>query len=327
MRPTPTDVHINRPMSAISVAYMQDQTQFVADRIFPTVPVDKQSDLYWVFNRADFMRDEMKLRGPATESAGGGFSMSNDAYFCHVWAFHKDLDEQTEANADVEDGLDLDTDITNYLALKALINREKRWCDSFFKTGVWASEQAGVASAPTGTQFLQWNDANSTPIEQIRAARLKMSQYGFAPNVLVMSPQAWAALLDHPDIIDRLKYGQTAGSVAMVSKTVVAALFEVDRIEVLAAVENIAAEGLAESIQWIAGKHAALYHVPPRAGRRIPAAGYRFVWRKFIGSISGQRVKKFYMPPIESWRNEIEVADSMKVIGSDLGHFMSNVVA
>ena len=38
------DVHIDGPLSNISTAYMQEQTDFVAGRVFPVVPVEKQSD-------------------------------------------------------------------------------------------------------------------------------------------------------------------------------------------------------------------------------------------------------------------------------------------
>ena len=43
-QPTQTDVHVDAILTNISVAYMQSQSAYVANTIFPTVPVSKQSD-------------------------------------------------------------------------------------------------------------------------------------------------------------------------------------------------------------------------------------------------------------------------------------------
>ena len=72
--PTLGSVHVNRPLTNISQAYIQDSADFVADKIFPVVPVQKQSDRYFVYTKGDWFRDEAQIRAPATESAGGGVS-------------------------------------------------------------------------------------------------------------------------------------------------------------------------------------------------------------------------------------------------------------
>lgn len=45
--PTQGNVHVDAILTNISVAFMQDQTQFGADRVFPIVPVQKQSDKFF----------------------------------------------------------------------------------------------------------------------------------------------------------------------------------------------------------------------------------------------------------------------------------------
>ncbi len=74
-QPTVADVHINRPLTDVSVAFMQNATDFVADRVFPTVPVAKQSDLYFVYEREDWYRSQAERRAPGTESAGSGWNL------------------------------------------------------------------------------------------------------------------------------------------------------------------------------------------------------------------------------------------------------------
>ena len=50
--------HVNTPLTQISIAYLQNQTEFVAAQVCPIIPVTKQSDRYYVYNRGDFFRDQ-----------------------------------------------------------------------------------------------------------------------------------------------------------------------------------------------------------------------------------------------------------------------------
>ena len=47
-QPTVSQVHVNRPLTNISVAFAQAATSFAAERVFPRIPVAKQSDRYFV---------------------------------------------------------------------------------------------------------------------------------------------------------------------------------------------------------------------------------------------------------------------------------------
>ena len=100
INPSPSDVHINRPLTNISVALMQDPNAFVADRAFPFIGVPRKSDDFWIIPRGAFNRDEMKERAPGTESAGSGYEVDSASYVCKVWALHKNIDDQTRANYD-----------------------------------------------------------------------------------------------------------------------------------------------------------------------------------------------------------------------------------
>ena len=64
--PTQSDLHVNVPLTNVSVAYMQDKAQFIADKVFPRVPVQKQSDLYWKYSKSDWRRTDAQKRAPGT---------------------------------------------------------------------------------------------------------------------------------------------------------------------------------------------------------------------------------------------------------------------
>lgn len=317
--PVPGDVHVNTPLTNISIAYLQDASNFIATRVFANIPVSKQSDRYYTYDRGEFNRDEMKERAPGTESAGGSYTLDNTpTYFARVYAFHKDIPDQVRSNADAV--LNPDREATEYVTHKALIKREKIFATNYFATGVWTNET---------TPANLWDTASGTPIEDVRGAkRTVLESCGFEPNTLVLGKAVYDALVDHPDIVDRIKYGQTPGNPAMANIEALMKLLEVERVFVMKAIENTAKEGATASHSFIGGKHALLCYAAPRPGLMTPSAGYTFSWTGFLGAgQEGNRIKRFRIEREESDRVEIQMAFDLKKIAADLGYFFLSVVS
>ena len=331
-QPTQSDVHVNRPLTNISIATIQAADNFVATQAFPLVPSTVQSNLYFVYDNAYWNSDEMQLRGPASESAGSGYKIdSSNSYFCDPYAIHKDIGDQVRANADVP--INLDREATDHVTLKALIKRERLFASGFMKSGLWTNyDFTGVAGVPGANQVKQWNQANSTPIEDVWAAKEAILQAtGYEPNVLVISFPVYRVLVNHAEFVDRVKYGQTWGAggtqPAKVTLAAMAQLFEVDRVLVCKAIYNTAQEGAAANHQFIIGKVAGLFYAPSSPGLMTPSAGYIFSWTGYLGAgPDGQRITRFRMEHLKADRVEIEIAFAMKLISVNLGAFWTSVV-
>ena len=331
--PSRSDVHVNRPLTQISLAYMQDADNFVAAKVFPAISVMKQSDAYFTYDRGEFNRDEMLERAPATESAGGSYKIGKDTYYANVFAFHKDVPDQLRSNQDSP--LNLDSEATMYVSQKALLRRERSWVNQYLKTAVWTFEVDGAAartaaispSHATNNDVVYWNDADSTPIEDIRLLkRTILESTGFMPNVLTLGRPVFDTLVDHPDIIGRLDRGQTTGAV-MANKESLAALFEVEEIACMDAIYNAAVEGAANDHKFIGGKHALLSYRPPMPGIMTPTAGYTFNWTGYVGATEeGARISRFRMQHLKADRVEGEIAYSQKLVSADLGCFLNSIV-
>lgn len=331
--PSRGDVHVNRPLTNISIAYMQEQSSFVASSMFPNVPVSKISDQYFVFPLGEFSRDEMRQRAPGTESAGSGYAISSDNYSCRVFALHKDVHDQIRANEDSP--LNGDTEATQFLTMQAMMNRERRWIDTYFKTGVWTLSADGAGSASASQDFsnnadnnlVYWNNTASNPIENVRAAKTAiLERTGFEPNKLLLGKHVYDVLVDHPDIIGRLDRGQTTGP-AMTNMQQLAALFEVDQILVSKAIYNSSRVDTTASHSFVAGKHALLAYSPASPGLMTPSCGYTFSWTGFLGAgDAGMRMKRFRMENLESDRIEIQSAYDFKVVSEELGFFFNGIV-
>lgn len=340
-QPSRSDVHVNRPLTNISIAFVQDDRNFVAGRVFPQIPVGKQSDAYFEYLHGEFTRDEMAERAPGTESAGGTYEIGQNTYYARTRAYHRDIPDPVRANADSP--LSLDREATLFVTHKGLISRERQWVSRYFTQAapgdVWTFDVDGVASAPTAAasfdprnnsnnDVLQWNDAASNPIEDIRRGKREvLQQTGFEPNKLTLGRPVYDALVDHPDIVGRIDRGQTTGA-ARANLVTLADLFEVDEVLVMNAIYNSAVKGQTAVHQFIGGKNALLSYAPAAPGLMTPSAGYTFNWTGLNGSGNeGMRIKKFYMDHIESDRVEIDMSYDQKVISKDLGYFFNGIVA
>lgn len=324
MNPTPRDVHIDAFLTDISIAFLQAQDAFVADRVFPIVEVAKQSDRYFVFDRAYFNRDVLQRRAPGTESAGTTYRIDNSpTYFCDVWAIHQDLPDQMLANADLAN---LAQSTVATLTQKALIRRERSFAQQYLKAGVWDYQRTGVASNPGSGQVLHWSNDNSDPIKDIRAASSAiLESTAYAPNTLVLGQQVYDALMLHPDIIDRIKYSAPVGAPAVANTSLLAQLFDVERVLVSRAIVNTAPEGATAAHQFIAGKSALLLYVAPQPALLTPSAGYTMVWAQEPGQL--QVVRQFRMEHLRATRIEVETAFDQHLVSSALGAFFETIVA
>jgi hypothetical protein len=323
--PTFTDVHVSQALTDLAIGYTQEQTDFVADKVFPVMPVRKQTDRYFIFDKSDFFRDDAKLRAAGTESAGGGQRLSTSTYSCDVYAYHEDVPFAVTANADFNTEVSSIANVTQ----KLLLRREKLFASSALVSGLWANDLTGVASAPSTNQFLQWNDAASNPITDVETARARIKQTtGKSANVAVIGYDVYKALKDHPDIVARIQYSGNNGSPAQVTVQALAALFEVENLFVMGAVEESAKEGDTSSMQFINRDKMLLCYRPRMAGFQTPSAGYLFSWQGYTGIESPDvAISQFALPHLKSDRYEGEIAVDAKITATDLGTLMLSVVA
>jgi hypothetical protein len=334
--PTISDLHLDRPLTNLSVLYSNEMTNTVHDKVFPVVPVQKRSDKYFTYDVRDFFRTEAKSRAPGAEIAIGGWNISTDNYYCERDGIGHDIDDPTRANADAAVA-NLDGDAVRWITEQLALKAEKDWVTNFFSSGVWdgassTADMTGSSTAPgsTAAEFLHWNDAASTPIEDIRGEMTAiLKRTGRKPNTLVLGMEVWTALADHPDMLDRIKYTQTG----IVTEDLLASLLGLNRVLVGSMVEDTAsAEGSSAAgvMSFVAGKNVLLAHVAPSPGLRVPSAGYTFSWTGMPGAPTagaGARIKRYRLERNESDRIEGEHWKDYKVIGSSLGAFFVGAVA
>lgn len=321
-QPTASDQHINALLTDVSVAFVQDPGKFVATQVFPPVNVQKQTDIFPVYSRADFLRDEMELRGPGAPVARGGYTVdTSNVYNAQKRAFGKLVTDEDRANADAPFAPDRDAAI--FLAQKALINLETNWTSKFFTTGIWTGSTTAT-DLVGGTDFTAWDDVASDVVDIIKTQRSEIeSNTGVLPNTLVLNRRGWDGLENHPDIIDRVKHV----SDGPVTEGIVARLLGIERIIIAAGVKNSGEEGGTAAYDYIAGNHALLVYAAPSPSLYLPSGGYTFRWTGLQGSTDGMVVKTVRRDELESDEHYITSAYDQKVVSAVVGAFFTNVVS
>lgn len=321
-QPTKGSVHVDRPLTNISVAYANNGP-FIADRVFPNVPVSKQSDVYFKYTKADWLRSIAQKRAPGTPSAGGGWTVGTDSYRAEVTAIHKDIDEQTRANADVP--LSLDREATMWVTRQILLAREIEWASTYMAASTWGTDVTGVTSSPSSSQFIQWDQGAATPVEDVTGAQLTVqSTTGVEPNVFVVEPFVAHALRNNSDVIERIKYTQRG----VATNDLLAAMFGVDDFFVVSGIQDTSNEGATESPGFIqTDKDALLVYRASTPSLMEPSGGYTFVWTGLIGSVQGWQIKRFYLDEIESDRVEGQSAYDQKLVAADVGYYFDGAIA
>lgn len=319
MRPTHGDVHVNRPLTNISTAYLQSLEDFIADRAFPGIPVKSKSDIYYTYPKGWWFRTAAKQRGLSQESPGLDFDIAQAEYLCEVKSVHKDIDDQLRNNEDSP--LSLDRSSTELVSRHLMLRKELDWAAKYFITSLWTGSTTGGDITP-GTL---WDVAGSTPLQDIRAQMTAMhAKTGYKPNKLILPMDVWTVLQDHAQLIGRLSDAKDR----FATRQFLAALLELDEVMIAGAVQNTANEGATDALSHIFSKDALLVYAAARPGVMQATAGYTFYWTGHLGaSAKGHRIKRFRMEPRASDRIEGEMAYDQKVVAADLGVYFDGVMS
>lgn len=288
------NVHIDVVLSNISVGFPNNG--FVGPRLFPTVPVKKQSDKYYVFGREMFGVDPGgDLRAPGTVANEiPGLAVSTDTYFAQEHALQIPVTDEERENADSP--LSPDRDGTELVTSKVLLQRE-----IYMKDLVTTAANYPAAHTTTLSGTAQWNDyANSDPIANIKTGKRQIHSVLFnEPNTAVIPYQVMTQLEDHPDFIERIKYSERG----VLTAEIIASIIGIENVIVPGLGFNSANPGQAVSLGYLWGKDVLLAWVPPRAGMKIPAFAYEYVW-----GFGGSRPQI-----VDRWRDEPRASDIIRV--------------
>jgi len=288
-----TQVHVDQALSNVSVAYRN--AAFVAERIAPVVPVQKQNDLYFQFSKQHFRTVVDNLR-PGDEANEIEVDLdTRGSYRCDGHGLGLAIPDELPANADP--GAQIDIEYTEKITSQLLLNQEVAFASLVTNTtNIGAGNYVDLSATPTQ----QWGTSaytTSDPREAVDAAKETVQQnIGEFPNCLMLPRPVFRSLRNHPRILDAFKYTQS-GARSLITAEQMAEYFDVEEVIVPAALKQANPEGEADSLSYIWGNNVLLFYRPRRPGLRVPAFSYHFLW---IGNGISYLVKRFRLETRDS---------------------------
>lgn len=261
-------------LTDISLGYQN--AAYIAGLLLPALPVKHQSGKHFVYDKGMFRSEDAK-RGPGSRSKEVTHNISTGlTFFCEDHALKEFVPDEDVDNAPA--GIDPAVDATQNVTEKLLVDREVEAASILLDTGT-------ITQNATLSGTSQWSDNNSDPVAAIRAAKATVRDSIMVdPNTLMVSKKVFDKLVDHPAIVERVKYSQ----LGVLNADLLARFFDVDRVIIGGAKKNGSVEGQADSMSDIWGRDALLAFINPRLGQKTVSLGVTYQWKnKTVERLNG----------------------------------------
>ena len=273
----------NQYLTNMSMAYFQ-KGEYAAKQLFPICPVALSSSFFYTFDKGDLARDNVSRKPAYGKVAPAIMGHTDDTYKCQVDQIIVGIDQIDALNyqrSNAPGAIDPRRAKVRFAVEQMNLHQDILFAKNFFHKGVWRNEWTGDAAADTkNKKFLRFDDANFDPVAFFADRKKEMAREGRRkPNKLALGVDAFTALQNHPDIVERVKYTGTTANPAIVTEQVLAQLFGVEQVVVLDSTYNAAGPGKDADMQYICdSKGALLCYTTPSPQIDEPSAGYIFAW-------------------------------------------------
>lgn len=272
----------NNYLTNMSMAFFQEDGDFVAPSIFPICPVSLSSSYYYTFSKADLARDNVARKPAFGKVQPALMGQTDNTYKCEV--------DQVIVGVDQIDALNYQRSRApgvadprrakvRFATEQLKLHLDILFAQNFFNAAAWQNIWTGVPANPGPNQFLRFNDANFDPVNFFDARMKDIKQSGRRkPNRLALGVDAFNALKNHPDIVERVKYTGSTANPAVVTTQALAAILQIEQVKVLESTYNAGGIGQ-ENMQFVCATDGALLcYATNSPSIDEPSAGYIFTW-------------------------------------------------
>lgn len=261
--PQISEVIFDEPMTNVSIQYQPAQGGYLADQILPPVPVRKESGIFWKYDKSRFDVPD-SIRAPRSHYNKVDWKTEQDSYAAAEYGLEGEIDDRERDNSVAP--LDLDIDTTEIVTDMMLNNREQRVASKVLDPTV-------VTNGTTLSGTDKWSDPGSDPIAASTTARQSLfNSVGYRPNRLLLGNDVYEALRAHPAVIERIQFSERA----IVTRQILAALFEVDEILVGGVLRRTSQQGAADAISDIWAGAVLYFYAERRPSLKKASFGYQF---------------------------------------------------
>ncbi len=287
---SPVQGKIDIALSQFALTYRNNL--YVAESLFPRVPVQKESDFYWTFGRENQALRENTLRAPGSAAERIQQSISKTKYFTTDHSLARLITDEERGNFLAGD---LEQWATQALTDKLLLDEEVRVAQ--IATNVTNYAGSNVLTL-AGTS--QWSDyGNSTPISDVEKAKGQIRQIGQQPNVMILPDPVYQILRSHPAIVDRYKF-TNGGQITLQQ---MAEVFGIEKVLLASTVQL----DQANNVSFVWGKDVVIAYAQPNPNFVDVSFGKTFVWTESPGTVGGFSTEIARITPASAKSDELAV--------------------
>lgn len=241
------DIHVDTFLANFSIDYRIPEN-LIADDVLPIAQVDKASNLYPIWSRADANKVVDARIGPRDMPAEVYQTLSRKSYTVQPRSIWSPVPNDLLIAADAP--LDLLGQASRDVREALMKSRELR-----VATLVTDSSQYTYTTALSGNNRWDVGPATSTadPLNDILTY---MDKAAVRPNIIGMSRPVWTSLRKHPRVVASVKGVALSGAVTgrVANEAEIADLLGVDRVVIGDAKYRDSADGATETYAYIWGK-------------------------------------------------------------------------
>lgn len=309
---TPAAARVVDPvLSTIAQGYQN--SEMVASYLFPTVPVNLRGGNIITFGKEAFMLYASQ-RAPGENTRRVKFGYAGGTYSLVDYGLEGLVPVEVEQEAMNGPGIDLGAGAIAQVSAIMALRLEKASADIARTAGSYAASNKTTLS---GTS--QWSDFSGTsdPIKDVQAAKEAIrAATGKRPNTMVLGALVFAMLVQHPKIVDRIKY--TGRDVA--TPELLASLFGIARVVVGDSIYANDAGTFADV--W--GKDVVLAYTQlgDVSSNGLPSYGYTY-------QLSGypQVEEPYFDRNAKSWIYPVTRVEAPVMAAATAGYLITNAVA
>lgn len=301
---------VNRVLTTVAQGYTNQE--YVGSMLFPSVPVTQRGGLVIEFGKNQFKLPETG-RAPGSDLATRDTQYGSRTYGLKQNALAGKVPIELVDEASEGPGINLGIVAVNETRDTLMLRLEKEQADLARTAGTY-----GVNNKDTLSGASQWSHADSTPAAAIReASEAIRTGTGKYPNILIVSALVFAALREHPTIVERFKYT----SKESITADMLAALLNLEKVCVGGAVF---ADNNTGAFSDVWGRDAILAYSKPAALAAMGSPSFAYTYRLNNNPLAEE---PYYDNSKRSWLYPVIDETSAEIVAPDAGFLFTNAVA
>lgn len=303
--PSVSSVHVSAPLTNLAIKYKN--LALVSERILPVVPVVKEADKYYIFQKEELIIEE-SLRAAGAEAREITWDVSTSTYTAEEYSLRHLVPDRIVANADIAVRPKMTT--TQKLTNKILLGAEKRVADLVNQTG-------NVTSSAVPSP--KWNGTSPDIEKDVDTGKDAVRKAaGVEPTSIVLPYDVQLVVKRDSTVRNLIRY-TVPGDILLRNGDLPPILWNLEVI-VAGAIRNSAREGQTESLSNVWVDNALIFYKEAAPSLDALSLGYIFRVGTFIAKTYREETRAGEMIEVSAIQDEKIVATACGYLITDILH-------